>query len=259
MNRVFPRIELLVTPGVAALAMGAVPAETQTGPQTSALVAAPALQEPEMPHEPQRDVEARPLGPVSETIGQEIVVTGSFVQGSAENAALPIDVIGVEELADRGTPSTLDLLKAMPSSSGVLGDTNQFDARSSGSDGSGSINLLPRTLVLLNGRRLAFDAAPSTSGAVGDTNLISSPAIGRVEVLKDGASALYGSDAIAGVVNFMTRTDQRGLALAGDLRVIDGPDGDRLLKQFIQKPVRKPERVSVWRLSTSQPAASDQA
>lgn len=183
MNRVFPRIELLVTPGVAALAMGAVPAEAQTGPQTSSLVAAAALQEPEMPHEPQRNEEARPLGPVSETIGQEIVVNGSFIQGSAENAALPIDVIGVEELADRGIPSILDLLKAMPSS----------------------------------------------SGAVGDTNLISSAAIGRVEVLKDGASALYGSDAIAGVVNFMTRTDQRGLALAGEFRVIDGPEGDWLL------------------------------
>src|SRR3546814_14105751 len=67
--------------------------------------------------------------------------------GSAENAALPIDVIGVEELADRGIPSILDLLKAMPSS----------------------------------------------SGAVGDTNLISSAALGRVEVLKDGASARSGS------------------------------------------------------------------
>jgi iron complex outermembrane receptor protein len=94
-----------------------------------------------MPHEPQRNVEARPLDPVSETIGQEIVVTGSFIQGSAENTTLPIDVIGGEELADRGTPSILDLLKALPSSSGVLGDTNQLDARSSGSEGSGSINL----------------------------------------------------------------------------------------------------------------------
>jgi iron complex outermembrane receptor protein len=81
-------------------------------------------------------------------------------------------------------------------------------------------------LVLLNGRRLAFNPAPSTSGGVVDTNLIPSAAIGRVGVLKDGAAALYVSDAITGVVNFKTRTDQRGLALAGDFRVIDGSDGD---------------------------------
>src|SRR3546814_15454937 len=112
MNRVFPRIELLVTPGVAALAMGAVPAEAQTGPQTSSLVAAAALQEPEMPHDPQRNEDAHPLGPVSETIGQEIVVNGSVIQDSAENAALPIDVIGVEDIQERGTPSIFPLLHA---------------------------------------------------------------------------------------------------------------------------------------------------
>lgn len=209
--------------------MGAVPAEAQTGPQKSSLSC--CTSPPRTGNAPRAEAlrgSALP-GPVSETIGQEIVLTGSFIQGSAESAALPIDVVDVEELADRGTPSILDLLKVMPSSSGVVGDTNQFDARSSGSDGSGSFNLLPLTLVLLNDRRLAYNAVPSTSGAVGDTKLISSAAISRVEVLNDGASALYGSDAIAGVVNFMTRTDQRGLALAGDLRVIDGPDGDWLL------------------------------
>lgn len=230
MNRVFSRVGLLATTGVAALAMGAAPAWAQTGPQTSPPVGAPAPQEPEMPDEPQRNAEALPLDPVSETNGPEIVVTGSFIRGSAENTALPIDVIGGEEMANRGTPSTLDLIKALPTSSGVLGDSNQFDARSAGAEGSGSINLralgAERTLVLLNGRRLAFNPVPATSGGVVDTNLIPSAAIGRVEVLKDGAAALYGSDAIAGVVNFITRTDLRGLTLGGNLRLIDGSDGD---------------------------------
>jgi hypothetical protein len=93
-----------------------------------------------MPREPQSNVEARPPDWVTETIGQEIVVIGSFIQGSAENTALPIDVMGGEKLAERGTRSFLDLLEALPSSSGVLGDTNQSEVRSSGSEGSGSIN-----------------------------------------------------------------------------------------------------------------------
>ena len=71
----------------------------------------------------------------------EIVVTGSFIRGSAENAALPVEVLGEAELANRGAPSVLDLIKALPSSSGALGDTNQFDSRSAQAEGSGSVNL----------------------------------------------------------------------------------------------------------------------
>ena len=159
-----------------------------------------------------------------------VVVTGSYIRGSAEDAALPVDVIGGEEIALRGTPSTLELIKALSSSSGVLGDTNQYDSRSSGSEGSGSINLRglgpERTLVLLNGRRMAINPVPSTSGGVVDTNLIPSAALARVEVLKDGAAALYGSDAISGVVNFITRTDQRGFSVGGDYKFVNGSDGD---------------------------------
>lgn len=160
----------------------------------------------------------------------EIVVTGSFIRGSAENAALPVEVLGEAELANRGAPSVLDLIKALPSSSGALGDTNQFDSRSAQAEGSGSVNLralgAERTLVLLNGRRLAFNPVPATSGGAVDTNLIPAGAIGRIEVLKDGAAALYGSDAIAGVVNFITRSNQDGFQGAVDYRYIDGSDGD---------------------------------
>lgn len=160
----------------------------------------------------------------------DIVVTGTYIRGSAEDAALPVDVIGTEEMANRGTPSTLDLIKALPAIFGALGDSNAFDARSGGTEGSGSINLrglgAERTLVLLNGRRLAINPVPATSGGVVDTNLIPSGALARVEVLKDGAAALYGSDAIAGVVNFITRDNQRGFQLGGDYKFIDGSAGD---------------------------------
>lgn len=157
----------------------------------------------------------------------EIVITGSLIAGTPEDAALPVDVIGAEELAKQGNPSTLDLVKALPSSSASLGDANQFDSRSQGAEGIATVNLRglspQRTLVLLNSKRLA------TSGngvpAV-DINLLPQAAIGRVEVLKDGAAATYGSEAIAGVVNFITRTNQRGFNVAGSWRFIDGSDGD---------------------------------
>jgi iron complex outermembrane receptor protein len=156
-----------------------------------------------------------------------VIVTGSYIRGTAEDAALPVDVITAEDLAKEGTPSTLEMIKSLSVSSGVLGDTNQFDARAQGSEGTGSVNLRgfgpQRTLVLLNGRRLVV--SPFSQGAV-DTNFIPSAAIGRVEVLKDGAAATYGSDAIAGVVNFITKQDLRGLDIGADFKAIEDSDGD---------------------------------
>lgn len=161
---------------------------------------------------------------------EQIVVTGSLIRGTPEDAALPVDVISQEDLEKQGSPSTVELLKALPVSNGVLGDTNQFDSRAQGSEGSGSVNLRGlgphRTLVLLNGRRLAINPfALAGAGAV-DTNTIPAAAIGRVEVLKEGAAATYGSDAIGGVVNFITRKGMDGVEVGGSYRFIEGSDGD---------------------------------
>lgn len=156
-----------------------------------------------------------------------IVVTGSLIRGTPEDAALPVDVISQEELINQGSPTAVDLLKNLPGSSGVLGDSNQFDSRSQGSEGVSTVNLRglgpSRTLVLLNGQRLANTpiGVPSV-----DANLLPAAAIGRIEVLKDGAAATYGSDAIGGVVNFITNKQLDGLVLSGDYRFIDGSDGD---------------------------------
>lgn len=160
----------------------------------------------------------------------DIVVTGSLIRGARENAISSVDVINSEELQRQGSPSVLDLIKALPVSNGVLGDTNQFDSRAQGSEGSGSINLrglgATRTLVLLNGRRMV--ANPLAMGAAGvvDTNMIPAAAIGRIEVLKEGAAATYGSDAIGGVVNFITRENFDGLEIMADYRHIADTDGD---------------------------------
>ena len=158
---------------------------------------------------------------------QDIIVTGSLIRGSREDSAAPVDVISSRELAQQGAPSAIDLLKNLPTSTGVIGDANQLDARAGGTEGIASVNLrgfgAQRTLVLLNGRRIV--EAGTINPSV-DVNLLPSGAISRIEVLKDGAAATYGSDAIAGVVNFITRTDQQGFLVSGDYRRIRGSDGD---------------------------------
>ena len=173
--------------------------------------------------------QADPQDPGDDITSEEevIVVTGSLIAGASEQAALPVDVISQEELIDQGSPTALDLVKNLPGSSGVLGDSNQFDSRSQGSEGVATVNLRglgpTRTLVLLNGQRLA----PSPIGVPSiDINLLPVAAIGRVEVLKDGAAATYGSDAIGGVVNFITNKRLDGLVLSADYRFIDDSDGD---------------------------------
>ena len=97
-------------------------------------------------------------------VAEVVIVTGSYIRGTAEDAALPVDVISAEDLAKQGSPSTLEMIKGLSVSNGVLGDTNQFDARAQGTEGSGSVNLRgfgpQRTLVLLNGRRMVSESVP---------------------------------------------------------------------------------------------------
>ena len=160
----------------------------------------------------------------------EVVVTGSFIRGTPEDAALPVDVISQDDIEKQGSPSTVELIKNLSVSSGVLGDTNQFDTRSQGSEGSGSVNLrglgAQRTLVLMNGRRMATNPFGQGAAGIVDTNTIPSAAIGRVEILKEGAAATYGSDAIGGVVNFITRTNLNGFEVGGSLKRIAGSKGN---------------------------------
>lgn len=160
-----------------------------------------------------------------------IIVTGSVIRGTPEDAALPVDVLSAEELARLGNPSPVELIKALPVSSGVIGDTNQFDSRSQATEGMASVNLRglspQRTLVLLNNRRLV----PAGTGVpFVDLNLLPAAAIGRIEILKDGAAAIYGSDAIGGVVNFITRSGQEGFRFGGDYSFISDTDGDYTLQ-----------------------------
>lgn len=163
----------------------------------------------------------------TDTSAPDIVVTGTLIRGTPENLAVPVDVISGEELSKQGAPTAVDLLKNLTIANGTVGDANQFDTRAQGSEGVASVNLRglgpQRTLVLLNGKRMV----PSGLGIpIVDVNMFPAAAIGRIEILKDGAAATYGSDAIAGVVNFITRTDQEGFLVSGDYRYIEGSRGD---------------------------------
>lgn len=173
--------------------------------------------------------------PSSAAEDSEIVVTGSYIRGTPEDAALPVEVIGSDELERRG--SLTELIKALPVSGPVLGETNQYNATAQLQSGTGTINLRGigslRTLVLVNGRRVTPSAGVGSGGV--DTNLLPLSAIGRIEVLKDGAAATYGSDAVAGVVNFITRTKFDGIEVSGDYRYVDGSDGDYAINAVFGK------------------------
>lgn len=158
-----------------------------------------------------------------------IVVTGSYIRGTPEDAAVPVDVYTSADLAQNGVSSPLEFIKDLPEVGSVLGDSNQFSADAQANQGFGSINLRnlgpTRTLVLFNGRR-TLTAPGAVGGGFGDTNAIPLFALDRVEILKDGAAATYGSDAIAGVANFVTKTGFEGVELQGDYDFIKGSDGN---------------------------------
>jgi len=141
---------------------------------------------------------------------EEIIVTGSYIKGSPEDAALPVDVITRADLQDVGDPTIIEMIRNLGVSSANVGESNQFASIGQGAAGIATVNLRglgsARTMVLINGRR---QVTIPTRGV--DISAIPSSVIGRVEILKDGAAALYGSDAIGGVVNFITRSTFEGL------------------------------------------------
>ena len=151
---------------------------------------------------------------------EEIVVTGSYIKGSAENAALPVDVVTAQDLQDQGNPTMIEFIRQLGITSGNLGETNQFTAPAQGTEGVTTINLrglgAGRTLTLINGRR---QVATESNGV--DVSAFPMSAFGRTEILKDGAAALYGSDAIAGVVNFITREGFEGIEVNGSQSWLD--------------------------------------
>lgn len=172
--------------GVAPLALGV------------ALLATPAFAQDVAPQG--SDEEARPA---------EIIVTGSRISNPNLTSVSPVTVVSAEEVKTQGVTRVEDLLNSLPQ---VFANEGSTDAN--GASGMATVdlrNLGPaRTLVLINGRRLG---SGDPTNPVADINFIPGALIQRVDVLTGGASATYGSDALAGVVNFVMRKDFEGIEL----------------------------------------------
>ena len=145
---------------------------------------------------------------------EEVIVTGSYIKGSATDGASPVEIIGRDTIEDLGATSVADITRNISVNSGSENNADSFTQGST--QGTSNINLrglgLSSTLVLVDGRRHTIAAGTANDGSVFvDTNAIPVIALERVEVLKEGAAAVYGSDAVAGVVNYILRRDFTGL------------------------------------------------
>ncbi|TXS92234.1 TonB-dependent receptor domain-containing protein [Parahaliea aestuarii] len=145
-----------------------------------------------------------------ELMVEEVVVTGSRIQKANLVSASPVTQVDAEEFKFQGATRVEDLMKNLPQ---VY--SNQNSSQANGATGTATLNLRnlgdERTLVLVNGRRLPA-GSPIQGGSGGaDINQIPAALIERVEVLTGGASATYGSDAVAGVVNFIMMDDFEGV------------------------------------------------
>ena len=164
---------------------------------------------------------------------EEVMVTGSYIKGSATDGASPVEVIDREEIENIGAVSIADITRNL---SVYSGSENASDSFTQGStQGTSNVNLrglgLSSTLILVDGRRQTLTGATANDGSVFvNTNSIPVVALERVEVLKEGAAAVYGSDAVAGVVNYIFRRDFTGVEfeMSSQEADISGQTDDRV-------------------------------
>ena len=163
--------------------------------------------------------------PADRQVVEEVVVvaarTGSRIKRQAVSST-PLAEYGAEDLRDQAAKDIRDLVGILPINNGA--ENNSDNLSQNFTAGTANINLrglgVASTLVLLNGKRQVASAAQTDDGAsfVDVAALVPMLAVERVEVLKDGASAIYGSDAVAGVVNFITKRDYQGAEIQVEYR-----------------------------------------
>ncbi len=163
------------------------------------------------------DVEMR-IGAFAEQIS--VVATGTAIEAPAINLPHAVTVVGRETLQEQRAAQLVDLFRNIGASHGVIGERNSWynsDQPATLTETISNVNLrglgASRTLVSINGRRQTYVPARLVGGRFVDINAIPAVAIDRIEVLKEGAAATYGSDAVAGVANFVTRKDFSGFEL----------------------------------------------
>jgi iron complex outermembrane receptor protein len=166
----------------------------------------------------------------------EVVVTGSRIRTSPLDQAQPVVQIDEALVAKQGLTSTVDVLQRIPSAAGGLNSKfnnsgNLGNPPDGGGVGAGSAEIdlrylsSRRVLVLVDGLRWVPGAAASGVPGSVDLNTIPSAMISRMEVLQEGASPIYGSDAIAGVVNIITKDRQEGFTASAQIGQTDHSDG----------------------------------
>lgn len=165
-----------------------------------------------------------------------IVVTGSNIKRSGSDAPNPVQIISREELETSAKVTVADVLRSVSANTGNATNETSNSGWASGAAGIGLRGLSQKnTLVLLNGRRLANYGFPSNGLSDTFVNLNALPmvAVERIDVLKDGASAVYGSDAVAGVVNIITRENYQGFEAGGSFSTTDNGGLDTQRARFL--------------------------
>ncbi|WP_332878181.1 TonB-dependent receptor plug domain-containing protein [Massilia sp. S19_KUP03_FR1] len=147
---------------------------------------------------------------------QRVVVTGSAIKRIDGETSVPVTVLKMSDLKKEGITTIEQIMSSISASQASQGTSQTVGASTGGASFADLRGIgANKTLVLLNGRRLANNALNSSAP---DLNMISFAAIERIEVLRDGASSLYGSDAVGGVINVITRKDLTGgiVTIGGD-------------------------------------------
>jgi iron complex outermembrane receptor protein len=155
---------------------------------------------------------------------ERVEVTGTNIKRIEAETGLPVSVIRAEDLARQGITTAEQILQLIPQSQSSLG-ISQGIGLTTGGQAEADLRGLGgnKTLVLLNGRRIANHAYQAASV---DLNAIPVAAIERIEVLRDGASAIYGTDAIGGVINFILRKDYQGVEVSGEYQKPEKEGGE---------------------------------
>jgi iron complex outermembrane receptor protein len=188
-----------------------------------AALAAPAIAQT------QSDAGSSSGSPGSGTVG-EVVVTGSRIKTTTFNSPDPLTVITSEQAELSGQVDTAQILQLSAVAANAQQINNYFTGFvTTGGPGANTLSLrglgADRTLLLIDGQRIGPAGVGGTVGPI-DLNVIPASMIDHIEILKDGASSIYGSDAVAGVVNIITKTDQDGGYLHAYANPTNGGGGE---------------------------------
>ncbi len=160
---------------------------------------------------------------------EEVIVTGSFIRGSPLDAPSPVQIIDRASIEAQGASVMWDVIKNLEVNSGSFADNGSGETY--GIEGTAQVNLRNlgenSTLTLINGRRVVPSGATTRAGGeFVDINSIPLVMTERIEVLTDGGSALYGADAVAGVVNIIMRTEFEGFEVFADVQGVMEASGE---------------------------------